>query len=261
MDVTPYKEIDGVLETLLSKIKIALREKLVGFYLYGSLAAGDFDYLSSDIDFVAVTANELDDEVIAKLRQIHEEIYNQPGRWNKELEGAYISVEALRRYDPNSQQPFVNGDETLRLTKLGPDWIINRHILREKGLALYGPPASNFIDPIAKEEIIHAVKDELRLSWKPTLSNQEKMKTRLYQAFSILTMCRALYALKWGEVVSKIQAARWAKKTLEPKWARLIDWALIHRHDPTVDKKSLPQALSFTHWVVGRGRVRTSLLY
>ncbi len=251
MTITPYQEVDEILETLLARIKDVLGEKLVGFYLYGSLAAGDFDCQSSDIDFVVATAQELNDEGTAKLRRMHEEIYNQPGRWNKKLEGAYIPVKALRRYDPDFQQPFVNGDKPLRRTRLGPDWIINRHILREQGVAVYGPAAATLIDPVSEEEIIQAVKDELFVSWKPILSNTEKMKTRLYQAFAILTMCRALYALKHGEIATKTRAAQWAKKTLGPKYSRLIDWALDHRHDPTVDETSLLQALSFIGFTLG----------
>jgi hypothetical protein len=42
-----------------------------------------------------------------------------------------------------------------------------------------------------------------------------------YQAYAILTMCRALYTLQHGTVVSKSVAARWAQEVLGERWAAL----------------------------------------
>lgn len=54
-----------------------------------------------------------------------------------------------------------------------------------------------------------------------------------YQAFAILTMCRALYTLDIGEQATKPQAARWAGEALGKPWRDHIGWALQHRHDFT----------------------------
>ncbi|HLQ30214.1 MAG TPA: hypothetical protein VK140_13360, partial [Ktedonobacteraceae bacterium] len=48
-DLTPYADINKLLNLLLSRIQAILGEKLIGLYLFGSLVAGDFDYESSDI--------------------------------------------------------------------------------------------------------------------------------------------------------------------------------------------------------------------
>ena len=47
-----------------------------------------------------------------------------------------------------------------------------------------------------------------------------------YHAFTILTMCRALYALKHGTIVSKPTAARWAQEALGARWSGIIGRAL-----------------------------------
>ncbi len=60
MPATHYPHINELLETLLSQIQAILGEKLVGFYLYGSLVRGDFDYEISDIDLLAATATNVD---------------------------------------------------------------------------------------------------------------------------------------------------------------------------------------------------------
>jgi hypothetical protein len=54
------------------------------------------------------------------------------------------------------------------------------------------------------------------------------------QAYAILTMCRGLYALRFGERLSKGEAASWAQQEF-PRWADLIGRALGWRqrqHDP-----------------------------
>ncbi len=68
-------------------------------------------------------------------------------------------------------------------------------------------------------------------------------------------MCRALYAFKNGEQVSKKQAALWAQKEL-PEWSPLISNALAWREayrDEGVDHAStLPETVKFVRFVVAR---------
>jgi hypothetical protein len=45
----------------------------------------------------------------------------------------------------------------------------------------------------------------------------------------VLTLCRILYTLDSGAVVSKPVAARWAEKTSARHWAALIERSLIWR--------------------------------
>jgi hypothetical protein len=58
-------------------------------------------------------------------------------------------------------------------------------------------------------------------------------------------MCRALYALQVGELISKPVAAQWAEQTLAPEWGLVIRRALIWRNDRTIDKTALVETLRF----------------
>jgi hypothetical protein len=71
----------------------------------------------------------------------------------------------------------------------------------------------------------------LREWWTQQLDNPVWLESREYQAFAVLTMCRALYTLQVGTVVSKPDAARWAQEALGEGWAGLIARALAWRHD------------------------------
>ena len=46
-----------------------------------------------------------------------------------------------------------------------------------------------------------------------------------YQAYAVLTMCRARYALAHGAIVSKPAAGRWASAVLPNRWHALIQQA------------------------------------
>ena len=65
--LTVPPEVNAMLDTLLAEARTVLGDQLVALYLYGSLASGDFNPHSSDIDFVVVTADALPDATIAAL--------------------------------------------------------------------------------------------------------------------------------------------------------------------------------------------------
>jgi hypothetical protein len=55
----------------------------------------------------------------------------------------------------------------------------------------------------------------------------------------VLSMCRALYCLEHGKVISKPAAAAWASQRLDPPWPELVDQALGWRTDQRPDADSL----------------------
>src|SRR3990172_6389722 len=98
MQETPHADISRLLESLLSRMRQVLQEKLVGLYLYGSLTAGDFDPESSDIDLLAATAADIGDTEFEALRALHLEFARDNPRWEDRIEVAYLSVKALRTF-------------------------------------------------------------------------------------------------------------------------------------------------------------------
>src|SRR6185503_20915053 len=96
---TPYPEVNAILQELLEGIQGILGEHLLGMYLEGSLANGDFDQ-DSDIDFVVVTDVEVTEDLFSSLQSMHDQIATLDSPWAIQLEGSYLSRQALRRYDP-----------------------------------------------------------------------------------------------------------------------------------------------------------------
>lgn len=245
---TPYPGVNAVLHRLLADAQDLLGDQFVGLYLYGSLSSGDFNPQSSDIDFLVVTAGELPPAIVRKLEAMHQELAGSPLKWAAKLEGSYLPLAYLRRFDPAAPPcPQINEGRFYSAVH-GSDWIIQRHILREQGVALAGPPLRPLIDPVPPAEIRQGVRGILQEWWAPMLEDPAFLERREYQAFSVLTMCRALYTLAHGTVTSKPVSTRWARQDLGEKWAPIIDQALAWPQEPQPD--ILPQTLALIRHTV-----------
>lgn len=233
---TPYPEINTLLSELLSGAREVLGQQFVGLYVHGSVASHDFNPQRSDIDFVVVTTDALPLDVLPALEAMHARLTASGLQWADVLEGSYIPQAALRRYDPaHSDYPALRVDGSFEVDGHGSDWIIQRHILREKGLALAGPPIKTLIDPVAPDALRWASRGILREWWQPQLAESFRIRSDEYQAYAILTMCRILYTLEHGDVASKPAAAQWAKSVLDSHWSPLIDRALAWGHGMELD--------------------------
>jgi len=250
-----YPDVNKILNLLLTNVQEILGNQLVGMYLYGSLSSGDFNPESSDIDFLVVTTSTLSDKAIADLRSMHQRIWKSGQKWASKLEGSYIPKRDIRRHDPRSGPcPTVN-EGKFYLDKRGSDWIIQRHVIREQGTVLVGPDPKTLIDPVGPEDIRRAVKGVLQEWWFPMLEDPSWLKNHgsEYHAFTILTMCRALYALKHGTIVSKPMAARWAQKELGERWSQVIERSLA-KQVSSEDRDLYNESLEFIRFTMSTVR-------
>jgi predicted nucleotidyltransferase len=231
---TPYPVINALLRNLLEGARAILGEELTGMYLEGSLASGDFDQ-DSDIDFVAVTRAELPHETFLALRAMHERINLLDTYWSINLEGSYVSEHALRCYDPaHARFPNIERGlgERLKMVATDETWIIHRHLLREHGITLFGPDPKTLIDPVAPDDLRRAMYLALQGWAAHILDHPDEIIHQGYQSYCVLTVCRILYTLRFGEVVSKHTAARWAGEDLGEPWRGLIGRAWDGRQHP-----------------------------
>jgi len=225
MQETPHADINRLLESLLSRMRHIFQEKLVGLYLYGSLTTDDFDPESSDIDLLAATSSDVSDTEFDALRAMHLDFARDNPGWEDRVEVAYLSVTALRTFrSERSPIAVISPGEPFHMTEAGRDWLMNWYVVREKGVALFGPPAEALIAPITWEEFAECVRD-YAAEWGDRITD---VRERKGQAYAILTMCRALHLHRTGETASKRQAALWAQEEL-PQWSGLIQSALAWR--------------------------------
>jgi Domain of unknown function (DUF4111)/Nucleotidyltransferase domain len=230
----PYPELQLVLERFLAGVQNALQTNLVGAYLVGSLATGDFD-LDSDVDFLIVTDHELTDAEVQLLQALHLEVHNLACYPARHLEGSYISRPSLTRSDLVGVQPLWyvdNGSTLLERSVHDNQWHV-RWILRECAITLTGPDPRELIQPVSIEllrtEMLTSIK-KLRTNFVAELDRPlGYFNTRFGQSFTVLTCCRMLHTLQSGAVQSKLSAVQWAPQSLEAKWHELIRQAWAER--------------------------------
>jgi hypothetical protein len=246
---TTDPDVNALLHVLLANVQTVLEHHFIGLYVHGSVASGDFNPHSSDIDFVVVTADELPGELLPTIAAMHASITASGLKYAPKLEGSYIPRQALRRYDPrHAQHPALRVDGSFDVDGHGSDWVIQCHILREKGVVVAGPALHTLIDPVQPNHVRRAGLATLWEWWSPQIHDPFRLHSREYQAYAVLTMCRALYTLQYGTVTSKPVAARWAQAALDERWGALIERALTWDHDDGVD--DLNETLDFIRYTL-----------
>ena len=246
---TPYPDINIFLKLLLSNMQSTLGDQFIGLYLGGSLALGDFNPDRSDIDFVAVTIDELPPERVVALQAMHTHLWATGTKWARRLDGSYVPQQVFRHWTADHPPcPFVEGDG-FSVTQQGSA-LIQRHIIHQYGVVVAGPRPEEILDPVSAEELRRALHEILEISWRPLLDDPAWVRQSRMQPFAILTMCRTLYALEHGVVVSKPVAARWFKQAIGRQWAELIDWALASAHDK--ESSRLAATLSLIKYTLDR---------
>ena len=254
---TPFPDVNALVSELFEGVRGILGSQLVGMYLDGSLAYGDFDR-DSDIDFIAVTRDELSPETFAALQAMHDRIAALDSWWAIQLEGSYFPLRALRRHDPSDHTLRPNIErgkgERLKLLDHNAGWVIHRYILRKCGITLAGPPPETLVDPVSPDDLRRAMLSMLPAWTGQLLAEPVWLKMGGYQSYVVLSLCRVLYTLQFGDVVSKRAAARWGQETLGQEWIPLIERAWLGRHNPEPEaaQEDTLGTLEFIHYTLAR---------
>jgi hypothetical protein len=217
-------------EPTVARLLVSIREaivavtgsSLVGLYLFGSLATGDFDIGVSDIDLLAVLADMPSQRLAMRLNRMHADLAQANPAWDDRIEVIYISAPGLARCrTATTTIAVISPGEPFHLVQAGQDWILNWYPARQHGVRLLGPPIDWLIPPIPSAEYIDQVRRSL-VGFTNRIGDDAPPGS---QAYAILTMCRGLYAIRFGEPRSKHAAAAWAQQEF-PQWADLIGRAL-----------------------------------
>jgi Domain of unknown function (DUF4111) len=232
---TGFGDVDALLGELCARLEPVLGDDLVGVYLVGSLALGGFDPASSDVDALVAVRDELPAGALAAIAEVHDGLDTR----GYELECSYLPVAALCRPDPNASHHLsVGADWELGPHEHGPEWVLERRVLRDAGVVVLGAPPTELCAPVTDDELRDAARALLLGFWSGKGTDPAFLGTRRYQAFAVLSVCRALYTIEHGAPVTKVAAARWASEALDPRWRPLVEWALRSRDDRTRDDPS-----------------------
>ncbi|MEV3857121.1 aminoglycoside adenylyltransferase domain-containing protein [Streptomyces sp. NPDC050095] len=219
-----------LLPDLLTGVAPVVGERMVGVWLYGSVATGAFERGISDVDVLIGVAGELGldpselDAAHARVLQAH------PG-FRDRLDLTYAPSAALSGALLEPLLVLAPG-EPLHTARVAPRWALTR--------ALAGRSAREALAPAGADELRAALIDSVAglRSWAP------RVRHRGGHAYVALAACRALRALVTGELADKVEAAAWAAGRW-PRLRPLLEAALAWRRTQAVrDETPLPPELA-----------------
>lgn len=260
---TIYPELNAVLAELLAGVRTILEVSFCGAYLQGSFALGEAD-LHSDVDFLVVTHEEVDERQLAGLQELHGRIYRLDVAWAQHLEGSYISTTLLRRVDPcRTPLLFLDNGASELVRDEHCNTAVVRWLLREYGVVLAGPEPKQLIDSVSPDELrSEALKAVTEYAAWARSSSEAGTMSRWQQPYLVLTLCRILHSAWSGTVVSKREAAEWAVERLAVEWADLVQRALADRPDPwrrvhePADPEVVDRTLAFIDYAIAEAPAR-----
>jgi Domain of unknown function (DUF4111)/Nucleotidyltransferase domain len=246
----------------VSSWRSALGRELTGVYVHGSLSTGAFNPRTSDIDVLVTTRTLTDGPENERLREVHRTMHGWgDDQWVDRLEATFVPGKALATPGvPRIAVLELHPDEGFKVQPLGPDFMIQKRILRQQGITLFGPRVTRIVSPVTTGELREAQIGTLREWWLPQLEYPGQFLKRFYQAYAVLTMCRALCLLATGEVVTKPEAAAWATRGpyLEI-WHPLIHSAIAYPGGEQTDQRiATLDFIRFTLEEAGIGHVAPS---
>lgn len=210
-------------------------ELLEGFYLYGSVALGDFSLKLSDIDFIAVSKNRLTKEDIVKLDGIHQMIrkaYPKPS-----LEGIYVTWEDLGELNDVEPYPYYHEGKMHEsgLFECNP---VTWHELTTCGIAIQGPEVTELNITQDWGQLIKLMHENLNSYWLNWIKQSSKRMTinsvtllfsKAAVEWGVLGITRLFYTFRENQITSKARAGEYALGVVPERWHRIIQESINYR--------------------------------
>jgi len=250
---TSYVDVNQVITSLSLGITEILKENLIGIYLFGSLAYGDFDEARSDVDLMTIVKEPVTKVELEKLKQLHRQIEEQHPKWAGRIENSYTPQQMLSSVMPPGARPYY-GEGVLQPEALyGNEWIINLYLLYESGIAIVGPKFGELVETINIKDVQQACVRDLFKEWEPKLREPEWLDNGHYQSYLVLNLCRILNTVMNATVLSKKKSAAWVMREY-PEWKQLVEVAEAWHYG--VEMKQKEKTLEFLRFVVGKVKNR-----
>ena len=221
-----------------------LGEKLIGVYVHGSAAMGGFNVKKSDLDYLALVDEPLAAVDRTRIAQLLEELFGTSGF----AKGVEMSIVEERfagkdfRYPTPFEFHMGSRREQIALHAkphereyVDTDLASHFAVARERGVCVYGKAIVEVFEPIDHAILLRSVYEDFRGA------SELVQKDPVYV---ILNLCRTLYLVKEGAILSKVEGARRFLSEARAHRA-VVHWALSTYRDETTAPADRDAALNF----------------
>jgi hypothetical protein len=174
---------------------------LRGLYVYGSLTTGDFSPARSDIDLLAVTEREPDDDARERLRSLHLDLARAGSPFTR-LNCLYVPAELVG--DPDLQHHYWYEDQFAQ----GRLKLMTRAELAESGQALCGDWPVPGLSAVPVDDLRAAVRAEFDGYWRAAAGRRKLWLKDIWVDHGLIVLPRAAALLSTGELITKSESIR-----------------------------------------------------
>ncbi len=239
--------VRDTVDDLLARLDRWVPARIEGFYVVGSACTGDFRAGRSDVDFVAIVANELGSRELRRMRAVH------GGRWASSLlrdvalqfrwplvcNGIYLRPGNLAKSPLDVTPIAAQVAGRFRVAKrdgfdVNP---VTWHMLARHGIAIRGPGRDRLQIRTDGAELRMCTGSNLNSYWRTWAERMQRDRPsagalpRRSSAWGVLGAPRLHHTLATGAIAGKEAAAQYALEVFEPRWHPLIEDALAFWRD------------------------------
>lgn len=233
-----HERVEGIVHAYLEAVDDEAPGVVQGLYLTGSTALGEFRPHTSDIDFLAVTSNPLDEPAVAALGRAHARLRKCCRR--PCFDGRYVTWDELA-HDPRRASPGPYCcDGRFHPRGRGDCDPVTWHTIANHGVRCRGPAPADlaiWTDPAA---LVSWTLNNFDSYWRPLLRRASRFPdpwsmtafTSYGAVWIVLGVCRLHYTLATGQIGSKDEAGCYGIRVFPEPWHRALNEALrIRRAD------------------------------
>jgi predicted nucleotidyltransferase len=229
------EEVKQLMEQYIVGLKeIFLDEKIVGVYIYGSTALGAFHIETSDVDFVAVIHDYVNEAEKQQLVELHKKL--SKSTLGKRMDGMYIPLADLGKYN-DAMKEYVYCAEGI--ADIGY-WDINAvtwWTLKKQGITVIGTEAENLPFQIKWDDVVNTMKYNVEHYWSEKAKRPYLFFIEEWVESAVVTMGRILYTLENKTIVSKDRGLQYLLERSTKEWEPLLKEVERIRHNPKEKRK------------------------
>ena len=190
-------DVAGLLGRL--RDRLAARPDVIGVYVYGSLATGDYSPAVSDIDVVVLVGAAPGQAAVSELTRLHTALAAAGGPAGQ-LHCLYVAADAVT--DAERLCTYWFGDRMTRWQMK----LLTQAELASAGVALHGPWPPPGIAPVPAADLRVAVHNEITGYWRETARSRRPWLYDSWVDHSLVVLPRAEAVLTAGDLITKGEA-------------------------------------------------------
>ena len=215
-----------------------------GLYLVGSLALDDYRAGQSDIDFVAVTRDPLDDAACDQLQLVHTEL-----RPPLNFDGIYVTRDELAADPAAARAPSAHEGRVSRSGGFEANPAVWR-LLAQRGIPVRGPELGRldvWSDPEAVRrwslDNLNGYWAGLAARWRAAVPPRELVVHHYGLPWLVLGVARVHHTIVTGDITSKSGAGHWALAHSDERWHPVVTTCLALRGGESMALYDRPEAV------------------